>query len=368
MPGATSTQLICLLAYRKGGTILSLLTLLIWIFPASFVMCLFALYCLKNDLFSSSDKVFAFFQPMVIAYLIFSIQRTKQYYLNDQRSKWPLLLNIIVILLFFKHPFILPILFIANAIYFNYRLSKNFNSKTHILLNRLNINKIHLYIYVSLFIVIAFLSEFSRKSDLGNRYFFNIVEHNFRHGSMVYGGGDVLIPMLYEQYVTRPTAKYTLRRNPDILSLQKDELLSAAGLIRLVPGPVFSLTAFTTPFLLKDFTTLQQVLASVLACLSIFIPGLLIIITFFPVWSQVNSNKTFSNYITGINLSVIAIMMATVLYLSYDLMIANFNTPYLLFAQLLEIITILALLKYTKIGHGMIALLCLFAGLGYQYL
>lgn len=368
MPGATSTQLICLLAFKKGGTLLSLLTLIIWIFPASFVMSSLSIYCLKYNLFSSTEKVFVFFQPMVIAYLIFSIIKTKYYYLDPAYSKWTLAFNIFIILLFFKHPFILPILFLSNALYSNFR-SQNFRSiKSSIQFKRLNINKIHFLVYILSFLAIAFLSEYSRKSELKNRYYFNIVEHNFRHGSMVFGGGDVLVPMMFEQYVTRPTAHITKRRNPDILSLKKEELLSAAGLVRLVPGPVFSLTAFTAPFLLKDFNTTQQIFASALACIAIFIPGLLIIISFYPLWYHVNSKQPSSNYIVGVNLTVISIMIATSLYLSYDLLRSYHHSPYLLLSQILEVFTILLLLRYSKFSHGLIALLCLFAGLAYQYL
>ncbi len=368
MPGATSTQLICLLAYKKGGTKLSLLTLLIWIFPASFVMLSLSFYCLKYNLFSSTEKVFVFFQPMVIAYLIYSIIKTKYYYLDISSSKWSLAFNIFIILLFFKHPFILPILFLLNALHSNFR-SHNYTSlKYRLRFNRFNINKIHFLVYITLFVSVAFLSEYSRKSALKNRYYFNIIEHNFRHGSMVYGGGDVLVPMMFEQYVTRPTAKFTKRRNPDILSLKKEELLSAAGLVRLVPGPVFSLTAFTTPFLLKDFNTSAQIYASALACLAIFIPGLLIILSLYPIWSHVNSNQIFSSYIVGVNLTVISIMIATSFYLSYDLFISFRYTPLLLLTQIVEVFSILLLLRYTKFSHGLIALMCLFAGLAYQFL
>lgn len=368
MPGATSTQLICLLAYIRGGTRLSLLTLILWILPASIVMLSLAIFCLNFNLIASSESVFVFFQPMVIAYLIFSIQRTKDYYLDKPSSKWLLLLNISIILILFKHPFILPILFLFNAISYNYIVTRSVYPKFHSYIRRLNINKIHLLSFLTLFFIIAFLSEFSRKSNLTTRYYFNIVEHNYRHGSMVYGGGDILIPMMYEQYVTRPTANVTKRRNPDILSLNKEELLSAAGLIRLVPGPVFTLTAFTTPFLLKNYNTEQQIFASALACLSIFIPGLLIIISFYPLWSQINKNKIFSNYISGINLTVIAIMIATAAYLLFDLIKSHFFQPTLLVIQLVAILLILSLLKFTKISHAVIAFICLLGGISYYLL
>ena len=43
MPGATSTQTLTLIGYKRGGSKLALLTLLIWICPAVFLMSAFSL-------------------------------------------------------------------------------------------------------------------------------------------------------------------------------------------------------------------------------------------------------------------------------------------------------------------------------------
>src|SRR5581483_817853 len=42
LPGASSTQVLTLIGYKRGGIPLAVLTLLIWIFPACFLMGLFS--------------------------------------------------------------------------------------------------------------------------------------------------------------------------------------------------------------------------------------------------------------------------------------------------------------------------------------
>ena len=42
LPGASSTQTITLIGYKRGGVPLAILTLLIWIFPASIIMGIFS--------------------------------------------------------------------------------------------------------------------------------------------------------------------------------------------------------------------------------------------------------------------------------------------------------------------------------------
>ena len=44
LPGASSTQVLMLIGYKKGGLSLALLTLFFWIFPACFIMGLFSFY------------------------------------------------------------------------------------------------------------------------------------------------------------------------------------------------------------------------------------------------------------------------------------------------------------------------------------
>ena len=53
LPGATSTQLLALIGYKKGGFYFSLLVLLIWIIPACMIMCLLSFYTSEetNNLF-----------------------------------------------------------------------------------------------------------------------------------------------------------------------------------------------------------------------------------------------------------------------------------------------------------------------------
>lgn len=38
LPGASSTQVLTLIGYKRGGVLLSILTLIIWILPASLLM------------------------------------------------------------------------------------------------------------------------------------------------------------------------------------------------------------------------------------------------------------------------------------------------------------------------------------------
>src|SRR6476661_371793 len=49
LPGASSTQTLTLIGYKRGGVPLAVLTLIIWIFPACFLMTLLSFLVLYID-------------------------------------------------------------------------------------------------------------------------------------------------------------------------------------------------------------------------------------------------------------------------------------------------------------------------------
>src|SRR6187549_3755669 len=63
LPGASSTQTLTLIGYKRGGVVLAVLTLIIWILPASILMGAFSFlieYIDKKDL----EHIFKFIPPM----------------------------------------------------------------------------------------------------------------------------------------------------------------------------------------------------------------------------------------------------------------------------------------------------------------
>jgi len=368
LPGATTTQLICLLAYRKGGLKLVFPTMFIWISPAFTIATFLAMILLNNDIISSTNRLFFFFKPMVVSFMIYASMKAKSFYFKSSKDLILIFLNVLLLIIFFKHPFIIPMLFIINALYAHYRYYAFYPISLINLFRRFTINYHILILYITIFISFGFLSEYSRKYETKNRYFYNLIEHNFRFGSVVYGGGDVLIPLMYEQYISRPSARITQKRNPDALSLNKDELITAAGVIRLIPGPVFVLTAFTAPYLLKDFDVDQKILGSILSTISLFLPGILILLILAPFWYTLYHNKTFSNIVSGINLTVFSIMIASSIYMSADLLFIYSLTGYESIFNLVMIIALLLIMFFSKLNHTSIAFICLSLGLIYHFL
>src|SRR5687768_18454078 len=66
LPGASSTQVLTLIGYKRGGIPLAILTLLIWISPACILMGAFSFLLEFFDSKSMSNGIFKFIQPMAV--------------------------------------------------------------------------------------------------------------------------------------------------------------------------------------------------------------------------------------------------------------------------------------------------------------
>lgn len=58
------------------------------------------------------------------------------------------------------------------------------------------------------------------------------------------GGGQVLVAMMYEQFVIRPESDKIIHKNPNVIKVDRESFYTGAGLVRAVPGPVFSIATF----------------------------------------------------------------------------------------------------------------------------
>jgi chromate transporter len=367
LPGASSTQLLCLIAFRLGGFPLSLIALFVWILPSATILCFLALIFQHYDLLSTDSHLFRYLNPMVISFMILLIYRTKVHYISSNLSKPIILLNVLIIFLFFKHPFIIPILFLINGIigYF-YNKRKDVSINNVIKLN--NNTKSTFLVFLFIFLSLAIGSEYARKNGSEHRYFFNLAEHNYRLGSTIYGGGDILIPMLYEQYVARPTAKITKKRNPNVLQLQSSDVMTGAGMIRLLPGPLFSITSFTAPLLFKSFSTERQILASIIATFFLFLPGYLIAISAYDPWYQYKKQIKFEGFFKGLNHTVYSLLIASAIHFSIELFRAELSNEFGLITLMFELILLVILQLKFRINHILLVFICITIGFIHEFL
>ena len=217
-----------------------------------------------------------------------------------------------------------------------------------------------MWLFIFIFIVAGFFSELSRKQEWENRKAFNLFENFYRFGSIVFGGSDVLIPLVVDQYVARPTADKFQDSKQGFIKLDKSELLTGAGFVRAIPGPVFSIASFTGGIALKEKGKFYQALGCLIGSIAIFLPSALLVLFFFPVWQFFKKYVIIFRALEGINAVVVGVMFAGIFYLLKDLSFINLNVQS--FFSLFVIFFTVLILKFSKIPPPFIVAFCLSLG------
>jgi chromate transporter len=347
LPGASSTQTITLIGYKRGGVPLAVLTLLIWILPASILMGLFSFLVYYVNTYHVNLNVFTYIQPMAVGFIAFAAFKMYKVSIKNTITYIIMVVALFATYLFFKTPWIFPILIVLGGVVTNFS-DKRIPEKENI--RPKHIKWTNIWLFILLFIILGSLSETARKHDWKDKRAFNLTENTYRFGSLVFGGGDVLMPMMYEQYVVREKTKY----------MTKEEYLTGWGLVRAIPGPVFSVTSYTGGMVMRDLGTKMQLLGCIIGCIGIFLPSALLVLFFYPVWHNLKKYVVVFRSLEGINAVVVGIMSASSLYLLKDISITELDT--VSFVNIFVIIGTFYLLTFTKIPAPFIVLGCLAVG------
>lgn len=360
LPGASSTQTVLLIGYKRGRFPLAILTLLIWMLPACFLMG--ALSFLLTYNLSLDLAWFRFIQPMAIGFIAFSTYRLYRVAVHNTITNVVMVVAAICTLLLFKNPFVFPGLIVAAGIATNF--SDRRIPQKGVPPKKIKWGNIVLFLF--LFAVAGYFSETARKEHWPQRKTFNLVENSYRFGSLVFGGGDVLMPMMYEQYVIRPTQRAdSLER----ARMSKEEFLTGSGLVRAIPGPVFSIGAYTGGMVMKREGKHMQLLGCVIGCVALFLPSVLLVLFFFPVWHNLKRYAVIFRSLEGINACIVGIMAGATLYLLKDLAIVRLFEGNVtgLFDLIIATATLLLLVR-TRIPSPFIVIGCLGLGFLFSYL
>nr|WP_211089945.1 chromate efflux transporter [Aeromonas hydrophila] len=113
----------------------------------------------------------------------------------------------------------------------------------------------------------------------------------YRAGSLVFGGGHVVLPLLAE------SVGHTL---------SEQQFLTGYSLAQLVPGPMFTLATYLGAQLLPA----SPVGGALLATLALFLPGFLLLWAMGPCWQSWLARPRLAGAVAGINAAVVGLLLA----------------------------------------------------------
>ena len=286
LPGPSSTQTLTSIGYKFGGPSLAFLTLLVWVLPAFLLLTLSAIFI---GLFEEQALVYLrFVTPVAVAFIAVAGFKMIQKSISS-RQGYILASMAFIVAALLRHPldtvvnmntpWIFPIVLLLGGVvsYFGFKgdLPQNDTIKVKIPWK-------FLLSFLLVFIAAGVLGEIS-----SNRFIL-LFENCYRFGSLVFGGGNVLIPMMLEQYVSH--AAY----------MTSEQFINGVGLVQAIPGPVFTISSYTGAVALQDFGVLSQCLGSLSSTIGIFLPGALLIFFVYPIWKQIKTHPIVVKALPGV--------------------------------------------------------------------
>jgi len=354
LPGASSTQTLTLIGYKRGGVPLAVLTLIIWILPASILMGALSFLLQYIDKRQLGTDIFKFIPPMAAGFLGYAVLHIFPHAIKNTITWIIMICSVAATYFLFGKTWVIPALIVAGGIATNF-------SQTRIRQVDEKPRKIrwwNFWLFGIIFIAAGILSETARKNDWDNRKPINLFENTYRMGSLVFGGGQVLMPMMYEQWSVRPEA--IKEKNPNAVQIDQEKLYTGMGIVQAVPGPVFSIASFTGGMALKDMGTEMQVLGCLIGMIAIFLPSALLVLFFFPIWHNLRKYAVVYRSLEGINAVVVGIMIASSFYIMRDISLVGPNTISKI--NILVILGTILLLQFTRFIPPLIVMACLALG------
>ena len=358
LPGASSTQTVTLIGYKRGGVSLAIVTLLIWIAPACFLMGAFSFLLHYIDRTSLHADIFKFIPSLAVGFLAYASVMAFGVSVRNTITWIIMLACTALTYLLFNSPWIFPALIIAGGVATNLSHKRIPQVET----KPKKIKWWNIWLFAIVFIAAGVISETARKNDWPDRKPLNLFENTYRMGSLVFGGGQVLMPMMYEQFSVRPDIIKVKRPEAagNIIEIDRDEMTTGMGIVRAMPGPVFSIASFTGGMALRDQGPYMQVIGCLIGSIAIFFPSALLVLFFFPIWNNLKKYAAVYRTLEGINAAVVGIMIASTLYIMKDISLVEVKTTSLI--NIAVITGTFSLLQFTKIGSPVIVAACLLLG------
>jgi len=116
----------------------------------------------------------------------------------------------------------------------------------------------------------------------------------FRAGSLVFGGGHVVLPLLQAEVV--PPGWVT-----------GEQFVAGYGAAQAVPGPLFTFAAYLGGVMAGEPS---GVAGAALALVAVFLPSFLLVIGVLPFWDDLRGRMGFQAALRGINAAVVGLLVA----------------------------------------------------------
>ena len=325
LPGPASTQTLVGIGYKVGGLKLAIVTFLIWIIPSAALMTFAAISFGKWGQQQKFNEILEYIQPIALGIVAFGAYNLAKRVLVSQLTIF-LAVAAVVGTMVLRNAYVFPIAILIGGMISSAIGTPKEESELRVRLFS-NINPKKLIYFVGVLLILASLGAIINRTSLFSLPI-RLFENFYRNGIFIFGGGQVLVPLMFTEFVEM---KHYLTGT---------DFLSGFALQQALPGPTFSFTSYVGTLSMKTFGygLTGQMLGGLVAVMGINLPGLILVLFIVPFWedlkkisrikySMVGINAVSVGFIIaafmllvqpmGLNLMAIAVMVCTFLVLNF---------------------------------------------------
>ncbi|MDF2613821.1 MAG: chromate ion transporter family protein [Clostridia bacterium] len=283
LPGPASSQIGIGIGTMRAGLLGGVMAWIGFTMPSVIAMVLFA-FLLKGFNIGNSGLIYGLkiVAVAIVAHAVLSMGQK----LASDRIKATIALISAAIVLLWQTAFSLVAVIILSGLLglFMYR-------KTPLpehTVAPIKINKIFSVFCIIAFFSLLFILPLLR--ELISSQSIALFDSFYRSGSLVFGGGHVVLPLLERELVP-------------VGWVSEQDFLTGYGATQAVPGPLFTFSAYLGAIA-------HGIPGAIAATIGVFLPSFLLVIGVLPFWNILRQNTKIQGALVGINAAVVGLLLA----------------------------------------------------------
>ncbi|WP_087972691.1 chromate transporter [Oceanobacillus rekensis] len=284
LPGPSSSQVGIGIGVMRGGILGGIISFLGFTLPSVIALIIFASFLhtfgIEDAGWINGLKIVA---VAVVAHAVLGMAKNLA---PDLQRKTIALFALVVTLLWQTAYSQIGVILLAGVVgflLFRQQTMQKEQSVTHFPISR-RFGYICLTLFFGLLLILPILR------NLTSIEWIALFDSFYRAGSLVFGGGHVVLPLLEQEFVP-------------VGWLTEQEFLAGYGAAQAVPGPLFTFAAYIG-------TVINGWQGGLFATFAIFLPAFLLILGTLPFWDALRSNPKIKGALIGVNASVVGILIS----------------------------------------------------------
>jgi len=359
LPGPASTQTLTAIGFKIGGPNLAYLTLLVWILPAVVLMTVAAIIMSSIQTKNLSLDFTRFIQPIAVGFVSYGAYAISLKTISS-KTGIALMMMAAFVSYFIQTPFVFPVILLIAGLVTALKYKKQPKDEAK---KKLIISWSNFLLWLGVLVFAALLGGITKALPV------KLFENFYRNGSLVFGGGQVLAPLLYTEFVDVENEaldgnkasqfKNKLKRKyspkPYHHPISHDEFLSGYAFAQALPGPSFSFSAYIGALSARDYGIGGAILGAFMSAMGIFLPGTFLIFFVVRFWGSLKKYRGVRASLEGITAASAGLVAASAIIMFQPLenTVLNFASTAITFC----------LLAFTKVPTPFIILAGLLLGL-----